>query len=339
MWNMTKRTRVIWLAREADVGIFAIREAAEIINHGGLVAFPTETVYGLGADATNSDAVRRIFEAKGRPATNPVIVHVADLAMARSCIEGEWPKNAERLASRFWPGPLTLVLPRSKRVPGIVSAGRETVGIRVPDHRVARALIAAAGVPIAAPSANRSTGISPTKAEHVLKDLDGRIDLLLDAGPTMVGIESTVLDLSGEHPRILRPGMIGVDELEAVLNAPVAFKDVGKGHAEGEGFGSPGQMALHYAPRTATECRAIERVSEEPGEEPVGLVVLGHPGLIVTWSAAEKVDLTSPEEAAEGLYAALHRLDEMGLRRIIVIEPPGSPEWTAIADRVRRASR
>ncbi len=175
-----------------------------MLRRGGLVAFATETVYGLGADATDPAAVTGIFEAKGRPAVNPLIVHADGLEMARSCV-ASWPEEARILAEACWPGPLTLVLPRSARIPNVVTAGRETVGIRVPDTRVARLLIARTGRPVAAPSANRSTGISPTLARHVLKDLDGRIDLILDSGPTALGLESTVVDLSRDSPRLLRP--------------------------------------------------------------------------------------------------------------------------------------
>ena len=181
----------------------AIAEGARVIRDGGLVAFATETVYGLGADATNPEAVARIFEAKGRPPTNPLIVHVEGKEAARPCV-ADWPARAEILADRFWPGPLTLVLPRSGIIPDIVTAGQETVGVRVPKPPIARWLILEAGRPIAAPSANRSNRISPTEARHVLKDLDGRIDLILDSGPTTIGIESTVLGIWNSCPRILR---------------------------------------------------------------------------------------------------------------------------------------
>src|SRR5579864_4916197 len=180
----------------------AIAEAAALLRAGGLVAFPTETVYGLAANALSADAVSRIFAAKGRPAGNPVIVHVADAAGARALVD-DWPAAAERLAERFWPGPLTLVLPRSRQVPDLVTAGGSTVGVRVPAHPVALALLHACGLPLAAPSANRSTRLSPTRAAHVLGDLGDRIDLLLDGGATPGGLESTVLDLTAAPPRLL----------------------------------------------------------------------------------------------------------------------------------------
>ncbi|MFW6201455.1 MAG: L-threonylcarbamoyladenylate synthase, partial [Gemmatimonadota bacterium] len=190
----------------------AIDRAARALREGRLIAFPTETVYGLGADALDADAVRRIFEAKERPPRNPLIVHVADAAAARGLVE-RWPPAAGRLADAFWPGPLTLVLPKRPEVPDEVTAGLPTVAVRVPSHPVARALLLAAGVPVAAPSANPFTGVSPTTARHVQSGLADRIDLVLDAGPTPVGIESTVVDLSGPKPRLLRPGMISPEAL------------------------------------------------------------------------------------------------------------------------------
>ena len=197
-----------------------------MLRRGGLVAFATETVYGLGADATDPAAVTRIFEAKGRPDANPLIVHADGPDMARSCV-ANWPDEARLLAEACWPGPLTLVLPRSARIPDVVTAGLETVGVRVPDTRVARSLIARAGRPVAAPSANRSTGISPTLARHVLKDLDGRIDLILDSGPTALGLESTVLDLSRDSPRLLRPGPFSREFLAETLGKDVVGPESG----------------------------------------------------------------------------------------------------------------
>ena len=191
-------------------------EAAHVLSQGGLVAFATETVYGLGAVATNESAVARIFEAKGRPSVNPLIVHVDGIGQARQCT-ATWSETAQLLAEHFWPGPLTMVLPRSALIPHIVTAGRETVGLRVPATTIAHGLIERVGQPLAAPSANRSNRVSPTCGEHVLADLDGRIDLILDSGPTTVGLESTVLDLTRSPLRILRPGPIGPRELEQCL--------------------------------------------------------------------------------------------------------------------------
>src|SRR3954471_20812316 len=221
-----------------------IEEAAAIITRGGLVAFPTETVYGLGADATNAAAVAGIFSAKGRPSYNPLIVHVADVTSASQYVTS-WPDAAQTLVHRFWPGPLTIVLPKSARIPDIVTAGLPTVGIRIPNHPVALALIRAAGVPLAAPSANRSMHVSPTLGEHVAASLGAAPDLILDAGPVSVGIESTVLDLSTGVPTVLRPGMISIDDLRQVLGRV----EVASGHAaEGAARPSPGMMDRHYSP-------------------------------------------------------------------------------------------
>src|SRR6187402_2467669 len=221
-----------------------LEQAAELLRAGRLVAFPTETVYGLGANALDPSAVRRIYEAKGRPATSPLIVHVASLAMARKVV-ATWPEAAEKLAARFWPGPLTLVLPKAKRVPDIVTAGLGTVGVRMPAHPVALALIKKARLPLAAPSANRFTELSPVTAEQVRKGLGSTVDLVLDGGPCRVGIESTVLSLAGPTPILLRPGMVSREQIEAIIG-PVALAENTK---DGEAHASPGQHTKHYSPR------------------------------------------------------------------------------------------
>jgi len=309
----------------------AIAEAAAVIRAGGLVAFPTETVYGLGADATNPEAVARIFEAKGRPATNPLIVHIARKEDAPACVAA-WPDSAEALASRFWPGPLTLVLPRSGLIPDVVTAGQGTVGVRVPRPGVARWLILEAGRPIAAPSANRSTGISPTEAWHALKDLEGRVDLILDGGRTSVGIESTVLDLSNEVPTILRPGAVTQAQVSEALGEPVEHL---AGVLElGQAARGPGQMAIHYAPRTPAF--RLDWGSPIPSPDLVRTSV--------TIAFGEDPDdgdrwLPDPESAARDLYATLHELDALGLDFLLLIMPPDEPRWRAIRDRVRRATR
>src|ERR1700733_14325733 len=213
-----------------------VQRAAELLRAGRLVAFPTETVYGLGANALDEAAVRRIFDAKGRPFSSPLIVHVASIEMARD-LASEWPEKGELLAKRFWPGPLTIIVPKSSRVPDLVTAGLLSVGLRIPAHPMARALIETAQIPIAAPSANRFTELSPTMAEHVQ---EGLADLVLNGGPCTVGIESTVISLAGPTPRILRPGMISQTQIEQLIG-PV---DIGGG-AE-----SPGQPPRHYSPRT-----------------------------------------------------------------------------------------
>ena len=304
---------------------------------GGLVAFATETVYGLGADATNPRAVGRIFEAKGRPPTNPLIVHVADKADAPGCV-ARWPVRADLLADRFWPGPLTLVLPRSGIIPDTVTAGQDTVGVRVPRAGVARRLILEAGRPIAAPSANRSNGISPTRASHVLKDLDGKVDLILDSGPSTVGIESTVLDLSVDRPRVLRPGEITREQLAEALGEVVESGSDATGLAR-----SPGQLAIHYAPRT--RAYRIERHQVHLGL-PAGshcvLMIGDVPDTLITsrndqgWTRF--AHLSDPEVASRDLYAVLHEIDALGLDFLMIIMPPDEPRWRALRDRLARAT-
>jgi len=278
----------------------SVEEAARVIRAGGLVAFPTETVYGLGANALDERAVERVFAAKGRPKTSPLIVHAADTAMARTLV-AEWPPLAEALAAAHWPGPLTLVLPKAAHVPDLVTAGLPTVGVRVPDHPVALALIRAAGVPIAAPSANRFTQLSPTAAAHLDASL---ADSVLDGGPSRVGIESTVVSLAGERPLVLRPGALvirGFDRYEASANGA---------------HPSPGMHPRHYAPRT----RLIVGAVPSSGK--------GH-----VFRLPE-----SPAAAAAELYATLHKLDQMNLDWIAVELPPDTPEWAGVRDRLQRAA-
>jgi L-threonylcarbamoyladenylate synthase len=312
-----------------------IARAAAVLRAGGLVAFPTETVYGLGANALDAAAVQRIFAAKGRPANNPLIVHVAGTAEVGQ-VAAEWPGPAARLAERFWPGPLTLVLPRKAAVPDAVTAGGATVAVRMPAHPVALALLRAAGVPVAAPSANRSSQLSPTRAGHVLRDLEGRIDLVLDGGPCPGGIESTVLSLA-PAPRLLRPGLVGLAELEEVLGTvlpPVP-------RAEGGALPSPGMLPRHYAPRTPLECAADggrERVAElcRQGQR-VGWLTHGQAADVPAGAAVRDLP-AEPGGYAAMLYAALHDLDAAGLDRIVVALPPDTAQWQAVRDRLRRAS-
>jgi L-threonylcarbamoyladenylate synthase len=320
-----------------------IARAAAVLRRGGLVAFPTETVYGLGANALDPEAVAGIFRAKGRPANNPLIVHVAGAGDA-PLVVASWPDAAEALARRFWPGPLTLVLPRTAAVPDVVTGGGPTVAVRVPSHPVAHALVEAAGGPVAAPSANRSGLLSPTRAEHVLRGLDGRIDLLLDGGPTPGGLESTVVDLTTSPPRLLRPGLLPHAALEALVG-PVVLSNASTA-AEGAALPSPGLLTRHYAPRTPLECvegDAIARVRElGAAGERVGWLIFGRSYI---WN-----NLTSPPhaftaqlpgeavECAAQLYDLLHQLDNIGLTRLVVEMPPSSPEWLAVRDRLRRAA-
>jgi L-threonylcarbamoyladenylate synthase len=287
----------------------SIARAAELIRAGELVAFPTETVYGLGANALDAAAVERIFAAKGRPKTSPLIVHVSSIEMARG-LASEWPDAAEALASRYWPGPLTLVLPKRAEVPDMVTAGLPTVGLRMPAHPLALALIRAAGVPIAAPSANRFTELSPTSASHIPEMLAAYV---LDGGPARVGIESTVLSLVGA-PTLLRPGVIPLPELEAVIGPIVIAGAPAEGAHE-----SPGMHARHYRPRTPL---VLLRHGEAP---PAGRGV--------------KAEMPAdPREYAAVLYETLHRLDAEGWDWIAVDEPPAAADWAGVLDRLRRAA-
>jgi L-threonylcarbamoyladenylate synthase len=313
-----------------------IAKAAGILRAGGLVAFATETVYGLGADATNPEAVARIFEAKGRPATNPLIVHVQDKTAALDCV-AEWPDRAEILANRFWPGPLTLVLPRSIIIPDIVTAGQDTVGVRVPRPGVARRLILETSRPIAAPSANRSNRLSPTQAKHVLKDLDGRVDLILDSGPTTVGIESTVLDLTTIRPRVLRPGRVTAEKIAEVLGEPVEHP--GSRPDLAGPARSPGQLAVHYAPRTPAYRLDRDQIPSDPIDGRYTTVVFG-PSLPASdrhWNLSKWTSNAVHSEAT--FYGALHELDGRGYDFILIIPPPDEPRWQAIRDRIWRATK
>lgn len=316
----------------------SLRRAAEIIRAGGLVAFPTETVYGLGAHALDPAAVARIYAAKGRPAYNPLIVHVADAAGARVLVGG-WPDAAERLARAFWPGPLTLVLPKRDAVPEAITAGLPSVAVRVPAHPVALALLREAGVPIAAPSANRFTELSPTTAAHVAASLGDAVDLILDGGPTTVGIESTVVDLTGPRPRILRPGMISAtqvaDVVGAVDDAPVAVRD-------GEARPSPGMVERHYAPRArlvpfndATRAAALGIA----GREAVAGVRVGAIAFEPLPVAEPVVLPRDPAGYAARLYAALHELDDRGCALVLVERVPEGAAWAGVRDRLERAAR
>lgn len=312
--------------RTADTD--AIEEAGRLIRSGALVAFPTETVYGLGADATNGRAVAAIFEAKGRPRFNPLIVHVPDLAAAERI--AVLTPAARTLANAFWPGPLTLVLKRrpEANVSDLVSAGLDTLAVRVPAHGVAQALLAAVGRPLAAPSANRSGRVSPTTAGHVLDDLDGRVRMILDGGATVHGLESTVLDATGDRVRLLRPGAVPREAVEAVLGAVLA-----DGPASDDAHpASPGQLASHYAPNAALRLDARD---VRPGE-----ALLAFGGNVPATSGAS-LNLSPGgdlAEAAAGLFAALRALDRTGVTTIAVMPIPDHGLGEAINDRLRRAA-
>jgi L-threonylcarbamoyladenylate synthase len=302
-----------------------LARAGAILRSGGLVAFPTETVYGLGANALDTRAVERIYQVKRRPSSSPLIVHVDSVGMARSIVR-EWPETAARLAQAFWPGPLTLVLPKDLSIPDNVTAGLPTVGLRQPDHPVAAALIREAGVPIAAPSANRFTGLSPTTAEHVLKSLGGEVDLILDGGPTRVGIESTVLSLSGSKPTILRPGMISAEQIEEVVGEIGEFEV-----AAGGAHPSPGLHEKHYSPLTPLFLVDGSRLPER-GRGAYLWLTHPHPA-----SYSEQMPPDASGYAAV-LYETLHRLDERTFDWIAVEQPPDWPEWAGVLDRLKRAS-
>ena len=334
----------------------ALARAADILRRGGLVAFPTETVYGLGAHALDPAAVARVFVAKGRPAQDPLIVHVHSVAGLAELVT-EIPATVEPLASRFWPGPLTMVLRRSEAVPRTVTAGLDTVAIRVPAHAIAHALLSAAGIPVAAPSANLFSRPSPTRAEHVLQDLDGRIDMLIDGGPTTVGVESTVIDLTGPVPEILRPGATTLEMIREVL-PDARIRSVSSSEAVA-GMKSPGLLSKHYSPRAEMtlyeghRAKAIERMLADAaaaiahgrrvgilaadedgfaGSDMLRIVRLGHERDHATLAAnlysalraldAEQVDLIFARTFADesGLGAAIHdRLRRAAAGRIVVV--------------------
>lgn len=316
----------------------AIERAAGVIRAGGLVAFPTETVYGLGANALDPTAVERIFAAKGRPSYNPLIAHVEDVGAAIR-LARSWPAAADLLAGALWPGPLTLVVPKSPEVPDVVTAGLDSVALRVPAHPVALALLRAAGLPLAAPSANRFTQISPTTAAHVAKGLGERVDLILDGGSTAVGIESTVVDLTGGAPVLLRPGSIDVERLEAIVG-PIRR---GTAMAGTRARPSPGMIERHYAPRAelrvfgASEARQVREVVRSARAEgkTVGGLVLGRPAAEMDHVLPMPAD---PAGYARDLYAALHRLDDLGCGLIVVEAVPDISAWAGVRDRLRRAS-
>ena len=311
-----------------------IREAAEVLRRGGLVAFPTETVYGLGADAANPDAVGRLYAVKGRPAGHPVIVHLAD-ADALDAWAAAVSEPARLLAEAFWPGPLTLILRRSARVPDAVTGGRDTVGLRVPDQPVAQALLRAFGGGVAAPSANRFGRVSPTTAADVHADLGDAVDLVLDGGPCLVGVESTIVDCTGPEPVIARLGGVPREDVERCLGHAVALADTGA-------VAAPGTLAAHYAPRArvvvvdpAAAADTAEGLLAEGRD--VGLLALDPP---VDLPAGVRV-LTSPadvDEYARVLYARLRDADARGLDDLLVVPPPAVGLGAAVADRLRRAA-
>jgi L-threonylcarbamoyladenylate synthase len=340
------QTRVL-ACSPADPKAEVVAEAARVLRAGGLVAFPTETVYGLGALALDEAAVARVFEAKGRPRTHPLIAHVDGEAAARA-LAAEWPDVAERLARAFWPGPLTLVVKRAAHVPAAVAGGAATIAVRAPAHPVARALIRAAGEPIAAPSANRYQTISPTTAAHVVKTLAGAIELVLDGGPCAAGIESTVVDVTGVAPRVLRPGAVSLSALRAVAPDVVAARDE-EAPPEDAVRASPGMDARHYAPRarlviveTWHEAQAAALRCAGSGAK-VGLVLhTRRDALALDLARGGYIAVrTLPSDAAgyaRELFSTLHDLDDDGVDVIVVENVPADDAWWAVADRLRRGA-
>ncbi|HEX5221503.1 MAG TPA: L-threonylcarbamoyladenylate synthase [Verrucomicrobiae bacterium] len=315
----------------------AVRRATELLRAGEVVALPTETVYGLAANALEANAVAKIYEIKGRPAHNPIIVHVASNEMARRCVS-HWPDAATQLSKAFWPGPLTMVLPRAKEIPEIVTAGGDTVGVRWPGHPFIQAVIRECGFPLAAPSANLSNQVSPTNAEHVRKQLGNKLALIVDGGQSQVGIESTVIDLATTPPRVLRPGMIHEESLIAVLG------ELGTRNLKSGTLRSPGLLRKHYAPKARlkvlswrdtadlnsqlstlssqlSQTHIIAHTHIPSGEGFGGVSVIPH----------------DAEAYARAIYGELHRCDEAGATLIVAEALPEHVEWRAIVDRLNRA--
>jgi L-threonylcarbamoyladenylate synthase len=321
----------------------AVQRAANLLRAGELVALPTETVYGLAANAMDPRAVAKILQAKGRPAHNPLIVHIASLALAETCTV-HWPPLADKLARAFWPGPLTLVLPRSPVIPDLVTAGGATVGLRWPAHPFIQAVLRECGFPLAAPSANLSNRISPTNAEHVRQQLGGAISLIVDGGQSQVGIESTVLDISTDRPRILRPGMIHAAALRAVTGEVMAPSADDAGALSGT-LRSPGLLKKHYSPKARLVLLSwrddadLKRQLAALKLNPAGCHVIVH-AQIPSAAGFARVGLIphDAEAFARALYAELHECDALGAEAIVVERPPDSPAWSGIADRLRRAA-
>jgi L-threonylcarbamoyladenylate synthase len=322
----------------------AVQRAVALLRAGRVVALPTETVYGLAANALDAKAVARIFEVKGRPPHNPIIVHVSDVAMARRCVS-DWPEAADRLAAAFWPGPLTLVLPRGTSIPDIVTAGGATVGLRWPSHPIVQAVIRECQFPLAAPSANLSNQLSPTNATHVRESLGPRIELIVDGGQAQIGIESTVLDLTTHPPEVLRPGMIHAASLLAVLGTQ-GLRRVDGGQPNRIGpLKSPGQLPRHYSPKAQLvllnwrDDADLRAQLSARGFQDSLVHVIAH-SHIPSGQHLGGVSVIPHDAEAYGraIYAELHRCDAAGASCIIVEAPPAGPEWAAIADRLQRAA-
>lgn len=339
----TLRLAVDANAIDSEASMASLLQGAELLRNGGTVAFPTETVYGLGANALDQTAVQGIFEAKQRPAWDPLIVHVTT-EQQLSMVAGEIPRNGRLLMEAFWPGPLTLLLPKSPRVPTIVTAGRPRVGVRMPRHPVARRLIELAQLPVAAPSANSFGRTSPTRAEFVLQDLDGRIDAVIDAGETALGLESTVVDVCEDPPILYRPGMVTFAQVQALCPSLIAYREFQE--VSFTALPSPGVGLKHYSPRarlillewaTAELLRLAEQL--QTAGEVVGIMLpsdmdIGHPYLIYRWG-----DLTDPQALARRLFAGLRELDAAGATVIVCPLPEDEGLGVAMRDRLLKAAR
>jgi len=319
----------------------AVRCAAESLRAGEVVALPTETVYGLAANALDEKAVAKIFQIKGRPSHNPIIVHVAGREMAQACV-AQWSAAAEKLSQSFWPGPLTLVMPRDPKISNLVTAGGETAGVRWPSHPFMQAVIRECGFPLAAPSANLSNQISPTNAEHVRAQLGGKIPLIVDGGQSQVGIESTVLDLTVSPPRILRPGMIHAESLAAVCGAVQNPRSEVQSQPA---LKSPGQLEKHYSPKAKLVVMDWRDETELAAKinnlklKTQNCFVIAHTNIPAGFTAGNVSVIPHDAEAfARALYAELHRCDAAGAALIVVESPPELPAWSGIADRLCRAA-
>ena len=336
---MTKRHAEILSTHTPALFAAAVKRAAELLRAGELVALPTETVYGLAANAFDSDAVAKVFDVKGRPAQNPIIVHVADLELAKQCVS-EWTVPAQKLAAAFWPGPLTIVLPRSSKIPDNVTAGGKTVGVRWPSHPFIQAVIRECGFPLAAPSANLSNQLSPTNAEHVNRSIGKKIPLIVDGGQSQVGIESTVVDVTAHPPRLLRPGMIHEESLLSVTGELT----LGFGDSE-EILKSPGMLRKHYSPKAKLKVMAWKdendlRAEIADSQSPIAKVhVIAHTKIPLSSEFGRVSVIPHDAEAfARAIYAELHHCDESGAELIVVEQPPKGAEWRAITDRLHRAA-
>lgn len=323
----------------------AVREATALLRRGEVVAVPTETVYGLAANALDPVSVQRIYSVKGRPSHNPIILHVASKAMLFECV-AEWPAMAEELSRAFWPGPLTLVLPKAAHIPSIVTAGGSTVAVRWPQHPFMQAVIRACGFPLAAPSANLSNCLSPTTAQHVSRQLGERVPLIVDGGDCNVGIESTVVDATGSEPRVLRPGMISSESIAAAVgDGSRSASHLGMDSSTGP-LRSPGLLAKHYSPRAKLlvlswrdDTDLLAKLSECGVQPGAGIQILAHSHIPLAGHFPHVNVIPHDADAfARGLYAELHRCDDEGAEWIIVEQPPDAPEWHGIVDRLRRAS-